>query len=248
MIHSILIIGQSNMAGRGELSQADPVTDGRLLVLRNGRWQPLYRPVNNDRIFSGFCLAETFAACYAQEKNVNVGIIPCADGGTTIDQWQKGSLLYDNAVFNTKLAQRTSTVTAVLWHQGESDCTEEKYPLYEKKLTVLFENLRKDLSLNDIPFIVGGLGDFLPLFDKPYSCYTHINEALMHYANTTPLTGFASAKGLETKGDNLHFNTKSLIEFGKRYYAAFKEKENKNKIFKEKPNTDFINRGELESL
>ena len=32
-----------------------------------------------------------------------------------------GELLFDNAVFNAKLAQRTSVISGVLWHRGEAD-------------------------------------------------------------------------------------------------------------------------------
>jgi hypothetical protein len=38
-----------------------------------------------------------------------------------------------------------------------------------------------------------------------------------------PLTGFASAEGLTPNGDNLHFNAKSLLTFGERYYKEFKK-------------------------
>mgnify|MGYP000999236259 CR=1 FL=1 len=48
----------------------------------------------------------------------NVGLIPCADGGTSLDDWAVGGLLYDNAVFQAKLAQRTSELSGILWHQG----------------------------------------------------------------------------------------------------------------------------------
>lgn len=51
MVHSFLLIGQSNMAGRGSLREAPPLKDARILVLRNGRWQEAYRPVNGDRSF-----------------------------------------------------------------------------------------------------------------------------------------------------------------------------------------------------
>ncbi|MBQ2401175.1 MAG: hypothetical protein II311_04070, partial [Lachnospiraceae bacterium] len=33
-----------------------------------------------------------------------------------------GELLYDHAVMQSKLAQRTSEIAGILWHQGESDC------------------------------------------------------------------------------------------------------------------------------
>ena len=85
MIHSFLLIGQSNAAGRGYLHEAEPLEtcDGRLLVARNGLWLKMFRPVNPDRKFSGTCLAETFAKAYAEANpDVQVGIVPCADGGT----------------------------------------------------------------------------------------------------------------------------------------------------------------------
>ena len=70
MIHSFLLIGQSNAAGRGFREDVQPMTDERLLVLRNGLWRPMYHPVNPDRKTSGICLAESFAAAYAKEKDV----------------------------------------------------------------------------------------------------------------------------------------------------------------------------------
>ena len=91
MIHSFLLAGQSNMAGRGIIGQVPPISDERLLALRNGRWQPMYQPVNGDRPFSGVCLAESFALRYAQEHGVQVGLIPCADGGASLLQWREGA-------------------------------------------------------------------------------------------------------------------------------------------------------------
>ena len=108
MIHSFLLIGQSNMAGRGFVEEAIPVDKTNLLILRNGRWQKLFRPVNPDRRTSGVNLAESFAEAYARDHGVQVGLIPCADGGTRIDQWAPGSLLFDHAVYQARLAQRTS--------------------------------------------------------------------------------------------------------------------------------------------
>lgn len=223
MIHSFLIIGQSNMAGRGKLDEAQPLDKDKLLVLRNGRWQPMYRPVNNDRPFSGVCLAESFARLYADENNITTGIIPCADGDTSLDDWQEGSLLYDNAVNQARLAQRTSEIAGVLWHQGEADCRPERYPFYEEKLSKLINALRRDLNLFDVPFVFGELGEYLESHPaENLKNYKYINAALAHYVKNTPMTGLASSKGLTPNLDILHFNTKSLMEFGKRYYEVFK--------------------------
>ena len=144
MIHSFLLIGQSNMAGRGFFDEAVEVDKTHIKVLRNGRWQSMYRPVNCDRPFSGVCLAESFAEKYADKYGVDVGLIPCADGGTSLEQWKPGSLLFDNAVYQSKLASRTSTIAGVLWHQGEADCGVELADTYKQRFdSYLLSKLHK---------------------------------------------------------------------------------------------------------
>ncbi|MBR4288793.1 MAG: sialate O-acetylesterase [Clostridia bacterium] len=250
MIHSFLLIGQSNAAGRGFSEEVEVISDDRISVLRNGRWRKMYVPVNGDRVTSGICLIESFAQRYAEEKGVEVGIIPCADGGSNLDQWQVGSLLFDHACFMASLASRTSTIAGVLWHQGESDCDAHRYPLYEEKLTKIFAAFRKKLGLYDVPFLVGGLGDYLkdcPRSEK-YKNYPYINAALQSYAEKTAMTGFVSAEGLEANPDNLHFSAKALREFGLRYYDKFLTLEDKNKVFLEKSTPDSAIRTDIENL
>ena len=78
--------------------------------------------------------------------------------------------------------------------------------------------------------------------------YIYINDALKRIAKENPMTGFASAKGLNCKDDNLHFNTASLYEFGKRYFEEFEKYVDKNKVFVEKPCEDDALRSEMELL
>ena len=249
-IHSVLIIGQSNMAGRGFENEVEPINNERLKVLRNGRWQPMFFPVNHDRPFSGICLAESFADIYSKEKNVDVGIIPCADGGTSLDQWQPGGLLFDHACYLSELASRTSTISAVLWHQGESDCSSELYPLYEKKLTNIINEFRRRLNLYDVPFLLGGLGDYLSqcTLNNDFMNYNKVNDAIKNTAAHNDMTGFVSAVGLGANPDNLHFSSKALREFGVRYYNEFIKIEDKNKIFVEKCTPDQPIKNSIECL
>lgn len=252
LMHSILIIGQSNMGGRGFKDEVEPIVSDRIFVLRNGRWRKMYVPVNPDRVTSGINLVESFADLYSKDRDVDVGIIPCADGGSSIDQWQVGGLLFDHACYQAELASRTSTIAAVLWHQGESNCTDslEKYPIYEEKLSVIFDALRKKLGLYDVPFLVGGLGEFLEFFpgSPVFKNYIHINETLRHYANTHGMTGYVPADGLGSNPDFMHFSAAALREFGVRYYNEFLKLEDKNKVFVEKSTPDEAIRNELESL
>ena len=127
-IYSFLMIGQSNMAGRGELLKEAQIDNPNCYMFRMGRWQKMSEPINPDRpLFgikfpSGACLATSFADSIANDLGVKVGLIPCADGGTGIDAWEKGSVLYDYTVMMTRLAMRSSKVIGIIWHQGETDC------------------------------------------------------------------------------------------------------------------------------
>lgn len=221
MTHSFLLIGQSNMAGRGFLNEAKEIDTTHIFILRNGRWQKMFRPVHPDRSFAGVCLAESFAEAYADKYGVEVGLIPCADGGTSLDQWKKGELLYDNAVNNARLAMRTSKLVGILWHQGESDARAELASTYRARFEEMISQLKKDIGI-DVPVILGELGSFLQNFgDGSVREYTLVNYALKEIADNDPSIGLASAKGLTSNPDNLHFNAESLYEFGLRYFAEF---------------------------
>lgn len=251
MIHSILIIGQSNMGGRGFPNEVEPICSDRLFVLRNGRWRKMYVPVNPDRVTSGINLTESFADLYAKDHDVDVGIIPCADGGSSLDMWQVGGLLFDHACYMAELASRTSTIAAVLWHQGESDTGDDQYPVYEEKLTVILDALRKKLNLYDVPFLLGGLGDYLRNYEKSPCAqknYVHINDALQRVAEKMPMTGFVPAHGLGANPDNLHFSAAALREFGVRYYDEFVKIEDKNKVFVQRTTFDNAIKTEIEHL
>lgn len=218
-MHSFLLIGQSNMAGRGSLREAREIDTSHIYTLRNGRWQQMFRPINPDRSFAGVNLAESFAESYAKKHNVDVGLICCADGGTKLEQWRPGELLFDNAVYQAKLAKRTSEIVGVLWHQGEGDCADERYPKYQERFEIMMQAFRKELDLHNVPFLLGGLGDYLENY--PLKNYIYVNDALKNIAKSNDYTYFVSAEGLTGKPDNLHFNSASLYEFGLRYFETY---------------------------
>ena len=250
MIHSFLLIGQSNMAGRGLMEEAEPINKKGIKVLRNGRWQNMFRPINPDRSFSGCNLAESFAEKYVETYQVDVGLICCADGGTSLEKWKPGSLLYDHAVYQARLASRTSTIAGVLWHQGEADCEKTLADSYRERFEVIMESLRKDLDLYDVPFLVGGLGDFLAdcELSEKLKNYGAVNVRLKEIAEKNPMTGFVSAEGLGANPDNLHFNAKALYEFGIRYFEEYQKLRRTDKIFTEKYDEDHAIRTAMELL
>ncbi len=221
MMHIFLLIGQSNMAGRGYLHEAIPVDTQHIYTLRGGRWQKMFRPINPDRAFSGVSLGERFAECYAAAHGVDVGLVCCADGGTTLEQWQPNGVLYDHAVSQARIAMRSGVLKGILWHQGESDCPAGLAETYGEHFLPILRSLRRDLGAESVPFLVGGLGDFLAdctLETEDVARYPVVNAALRKLAETEPMVGFVSAEGLTPNPDNLHLNAKSLYAFGERYY------------------------------
>jgi len=219
--HSFLLIGQSNMAGRGKLAEAVPIDESRIFILRNGRFQKMFRPINPDRRDSGVNLAESFAEAYAGCYDTDVGLICCADGNSSLTMWQPGGVLFENAVFQAKQAMRASELKGILWHQGEADCAPERAAVYDQLFEPILLALREEFG--ELPLLVGGLGDFLkdcPL-DARLKNYPLVNEGLRRIVDTHPMTGFVSAEGLRANPDSLHFNAASLHAFGLRYFEAY---------------------------
>jgi hypothetical protein len=227
-IQSFLMIGQSNMAGRGTIGDVPPIDNKSCLMLRMGRWQKMSEPINPDRsIFegsprSGCCLAASFADEVAKATGGRVGLIPCADGGTKLASWMPGQVLYDHAVMMTKLAMRSSRLCGILWHQGESDCTqEERVRTYVDRFVEMITTMRRDLGMGDIPVIIGELS---LLIDPKYNRSEYLgimNENFAEIARRIPNCGVVSSDGLVLKADGLHFDAPSLRIFGKRYFEVY---------------------------
>jgi len=213
------------MAGRGAIKDAHPIDVSHIKILRNGRWQTMFRPINPDRSFSGVSLAESFAEQYAARYGVDVGLICCADGGTSLEQWKAGGLLFENAVAQARLAQKTSVLSGILWHQGEADCAEHLLTTYKERFLEFMHVLCDALGLENPPFLIGGLGDFLPecTLDEELKNYTRLNRELQAIARENENVGFVSAKGLGANRDNLHFNADALYTFGIRYFNVLSE-------------------------
>ena len=183
-----------------------------------------------------------------KKYNVDVGLICCADGGTALSQWMPGTLLYDNAVAQARLAQRTSAIAGILWHQGEADCSPELYASYSHRLNTMLNSLIKDLNLFGVPVLFGGLGDFLkncPLDDNLKN-YTYVNDALKKTANGIESAGFVPAENLTSNPDCLRFNAKSLHEFGHRYFQMYEKLRKPDMVFDAK--TDNTARSAMEEL
>ena len=225
-----LLIGQSNMAGRGELNELPEITDRRCKMLRNGRFQPMHEPIVFDRplnclYHSGTNLAASFAKAYAEIFDEEVGLIPCADGGTTLARWQPGEILYDHAVFLARLGMRSGELAGILWHQGEAECSvPERASTYAERFLPIITQMKEDVGCPGVPVLMGELGYYLSEFGDGHIRYWKVvNEQLHKIADENPGFAVVSAAGLAPKADGLHFSTASLRTFGERYFRAYRK-------------------------
>ena len=216
------------MAGRGYLNDVKQLYDEKIKMLVNGRWQTMTEPINFDRPSAGIGLAASFAGAWRlKNEHEEIGLIPCADGGTSLDDWAVGAALFENAVFQAKLALKSSKLSGILWHQGENDSFGGLSGLYNDKLSIIVDAFRAELNAADIPFIMGGLGDFLSSgrYGNYFTEYNQVNHALQQFAETRPDCYFVTADGLTANADGLHFDAVSQRRFGIRYFEAlFKNK------------------------
>lgn len=227
-IYSFLMIGQSNMAGRGEIADVTAIDNENCLMLRMGLWEKMSEPVNpdapifNEDFHSGTSLAASFADNLQKYSGAKIGLIPCAVGGTKLCQWMPGEILFDHAVMMAKLAMRTSTLSGILWHQGESDCgTDENVATYKDRFIRMVSALKKELGADDIPIIIGQLSenitDVWNVGERPQ----RLNKIFSEIAEELPFCRVAASENLTLKSDGIHFDAKSSRIFGQRYFEEY---------------------------
>ena len=217
-----LLIGQSNMAGRGIIDEVPAIDDPNILMFRDGEWVTAHEPLHTDKPErTGIGIGMSFAQeILAAEPEAPVGLVPCAVGGTPLSRWMPGADLSEAAVAIARKALVDGELRGFLWHQGEGDSGEENAASYGQRLTAAIGGLRAQLDAAETPFIAGELGRFLAEHE-PVSHFATVNRALVQLSAEVPLYGCARSAGLTDKGDSVHFDSRSLREFGRRYAVEY---------------------------
>jgi hypothetical protein len=216
-----LLVGQSNMAGRGAVGAEDkqPIPHVWMLTEKQ-EWVPAVDPMHYDKpAVIGVGIGRSFAReLAAAAPGVEIGLIPAAFGGSALDEWAADGKHYPNAIARAKAAMKSGTLRGILWHQGEADSSKEELARsYRERFAKLVARFRKDLDAPEVPVVVGQLG---PFFKAPF--VDTVNEQLATAPLMVERCGFAASGGLVHKGDNVHFDTPSLYELGRRYALAFR--------------------------
>ena len=222
-----LLVGQSNMAGRGQPGKEDKQASPNILVLnKNNEWVSQGDPIHFDKGSAGVGPGMPFARLMAEaHPDVVIGLIPCAVGGTPISRWQPKQDLFEAAVARAQIAMKAGTLKGILWHQGESECGDEaKAKAYGKDLSEVVKGFRTALNAPNVPFVAGELGEYLYTRTGNKSPFAkEVNEQIGGLPKHVPNTAVATSEGLGHKGDELHFSTDAQHELGKRYFEQMEK-------------------------
>jgi len=159
-----ILAGQSNMAGRGGVlngkwdGNIPPECKPNPSILKLNtklKWEEAHEPLHADIDVGKTCgigpgLAFANEVVRMSGGECDVGLVPCAVGGTRIEEWRNGSHLYNELVRRSieSVKDGDGVIRAVLWYQGESDTVrEEDAEEYKYRMENLIENLRLDLQL-----------------------------------------------------------------------------------------------------
>ncbi|MFD1628760.1 sialate O-acetylesterase [Pseudopedobacter beijingensis] len=231
--HLYLLIGQSNMAGRGVVAGEHTYrSHPRVLMLNaEGEWVNVKHPIHFDKSAAGVGLGMEFAIEMANDNpDVTIGLIPAAVGGTAITAWSPGATdvatglkPYDDAVSRTHTALQKGVLKGILFHQGEANSGSTNPSTWITRVKELANNLRTEFNTPNIPFIVGELGYFR-------ATSPNINNILPKLISEIPQSDFVSAEGLTDIGDETHFDSYSLDILGRRYAAKMQQLQNASAI------------------
>ncbi|MDF3057797.1 MAG: hypothetical protein K0R17_2012 [Rariglobus sp.] len=167
-----------------------------------------------------------------------VGLIPCALGGTTLEEWspsrrsEGGHSLYGAML--ERVARAGRPVRGLLWYQGESDAPYELSLDYGERLAAWISAVRRDLSQPDLPVGMVQIGRFVGLEPPAVPDDDTARRAALGWNNVRhaqaalpwQMPGVFTVTALDLgMEDFVHLNTPSLVRVGRRLAHAFLARE-----------------------
>lgn len=236
-----LLAGQSNMEGVGDLVDVEQSDPRIRSFDQTDRWvlanEPLHQlPNAADRVHwrkdkdgnvkklegqeleqyianrrKGAGLGLPFAKIMLQRTGVPIGLIPCAHGGTSMDQWspslkdKQGDSLY-GATYRRFLAVG-ARIRGVLWYQGESDANPKVIAEFPDKFEKLIAAFRQDFLQPDLPFYYVQIGRHVNYTNQAE--WNAVQEAQRKIESRVPRVGMVPAVDLSLD-DGIHISTPDL--------------------------------------
>ena len=165
----------------------------------------------------GAGLGLPFAIAMTERNGVPIGLVPCAHGGTSMDQWSPslkdkgGDSLYGGMFRRFRAVG--GKVKGVLWYQGESDANDKAAPLFAEKFKALVASIRSDFNHPDLPFYYVQIGRHVA--GAPGVPWNAVQEAQRLAEDSIPNVGMVTCADCNLD-DGIHVSTPDLLTLGVR--------------------------------
>jgi type 1 glutamine amidotransferase len=267
-----VLAGQSNMEGVGDLIDVTPPHSHVMMLGMDGKWtqaeEPLHWLVDSpDPVHSGdpktraerskqthksrrrgAGLGLPFAAAMVESTGIPIGLVACAHGGTSMEQWNPakkdagGNSLYGSMMRQFQLAG--GKVKGVLWYQGESDAGGDASKTYPQVFSHFITSVRTDFSQAELPFYFVQIGRFVRAGDP--KGWNSVQEAQRLIPERVPNTAVVSVIDLELD-DAIHVGTQGLKRAGQRL-ARIAQRELFGQVGATTPTLDRVSKGPHNTL
>ncbi len=242
-----LLAGQSNMEGHGDLIDVQPpdplvhtfdMTDNWAIAQEplhtpENAVDPIHWPLNakreperltGDKLTTfiasrkkGAGPALPFAVDMLKFTGIPVGLIPCAHGGTSMEEWSPslrdrgGQSLYGSML--RRFRATGGHVKGVLWYQGESDANPRAAANFEARFVQFVAALRTDFGDPNLPFYYVQIGRHVSATNVTE--WNHVQEAQRLAEANIPHSGMVASIDLSLD-DGIHISTPDLKRLGMR--------------------------------
>ncbi len=233
--------GQSNMHGVGLLADAEPphplvrayqvndtwivaqdcihdmsVANARIHIqLCGGK-----RPPPNARV--GVGPGVSFARRMMDLTGVPQGVISCAHGGTSMDQWDPAKKRLKDASLYGAMIERFrrngARVAGAVWYQGESDTNPESAPHYGRKMKRMVAAMRKDFADPQLPFAIVQIGRVAG-WAQPAQGWNSVQDQQRRLALEVPRLATVPSIDLDLD-DLIHISGRDQRRLGRRLAEA----------------------------
>jgi len=188
----------------------DQTREGMLEAFRRGARAPDAPGVGPGLPFAGELYRLT---------QVPIGLLPCALGGSSLEQWNPalkgagGRSLYGAMI--RRIAAVGGRVRGMLWYQGESDATVEMGPTYRRRFADFIRAVRKDVKDPGLPVLFVQIGRFIVPPDSLPQGWELVREGQRRVEADLDHVAVVPAVDASLV-DLIHLDTAGQIEVGRR--------------------------------